>query len=258
MIERFGDGNMTDVYKIGEVVRKQKSPWWDATRQVLQHLESVEYPWSQRIVAEHTDAVDFAYIPGDTVAPDLRGFDGGETLRFIGQRIRKLHDALDGFRLTPGTDTVPWPVPPPEDAIICHNDLSPWNTVMHDGGFQGFIDWDLVSYGTREWEIAWACWRWAPIYPAGNRGKFTAEQQIERCRTFISAYGPDALDLADFINLIDRRMECALEVVEQLGAQGIPGFDRLLATGMHLSAHDDRAWLAEHRDAFREELESHQ
>lgn len=256
MIERFDDGNMADIFKIGNIVRKQKSPWWDATCQVLLHLESVGYPWSQRIVAEHAESVDFTYIHGTTIAPDLRGFTDENTLRLIGQRIRELHDALVGFRLDHGTETVPWPVSPSAETIICHNDLSPWNTVVNDGIFQGFIDWDLVSYGTREWELAWACWRWAPIYPQGERITFDAAAQMDRCSILLRAYGLDVLDLNHFVDLIDRRMECALQSVEQLGARGVPGFKQLLATGMHLSGHDDRAWLAAHLETFRAGLES--
>lgn len=255
MIERFTDGNMADVYRIGDVVRKQKGPWWDATRQILQHLGSVGYPWSQRIVQEDSDTVDFTYIAGDTVLPDLTGCESIDFLRTIGLRARELHNALDGFRLTPDTETVPWPVRPQANAIICHNDLSPWNTVVHEGEFRGFIDWDLVSYGTREWELAWMCWRWGPIYSHGERIQFTAEQQADRCRILLESYGLDAIELTGFVDMIDLRMECGLESVEQLGAQGVPGFDRLLATGMHLSAHDDRAWLKEHREVFVSQLE---
>lgn len=256
MIERFDDGNMADVYRVGDIVRKQKGTWWDATRQVLQHLESVEYPWSQRIAREEAHTVDFTFIPGETVLPDLTNYESVAFLQMIGSRARELHDALDGFQLDAGTECVPWPIPPPKNSIICHNDLSPWNIVASDGALRGFIDWDLVSYGTREWELAWMCWRWAPMYPYGSRTGFNSGDQARRCKILLEAYGLDALDLSGFADVIDRRMECALEVVEQLGAQGFPGFDRLLESGMHLSGHNDRLWLAEHRDAFRAALET--
>lgn len=255
-MERFSDGNMADVYRVGDTVHKQKGTWWDATRQVLQHLDSVEYLWSPKVISDTSETTELSFIDGETVPADLGGAGNADVLHVIGRRIRELHDALEGFRLAPGTECVPWPVQPPGDNIICHNDLSPWNTVLRDGTFSGFIDWDLVSYGTREWELAWACWRWAPIYPHGKRTRFDASDQIERCRVLLESYGLDAIDLRGFVALIDRRMECALDVVEQLGAQGVPGFDRLLETGMHLSGHDDRAWLAAHRDAFRAGIET--
>ena len=256
MMERFDDGNMADVYRLGDRVRKPKGTWWPATRQVLRYLEDAGYPHSQRITSESSDLVDFRYVDGNTISPDLHGADDDHTLIVIGTRVREMHDTLIDFRLDPGTETVPWPISPPGNNILCHNDISPWNTVMLDDEVQAFIDWDLVSFGTREWELAWMCWRWAPIYPQGERTAFSADSQAARCRTLLEAYGLDALNLDDFVALIDRRMESALEVVEQLGAQGVPGFDRLLATGMHLSGHEDRAWLAEHAPLFRSRLES--
>lgn len=251
MMERFADGNMADVYRLGNVVRKQRGVWWDATRQVLNHLESVAYPWSPRILAESDQTVDLSYIEGKTIPATLDGGSSPDLLQEIGRRTRQLHDVLDGFRLRPGSTTVSWPVAPPGDTIMCHNDLSPWNTVLKNGTFRGFIDWDLVSYGTREWELAWMCWRWAPIYPYEQRTRFDADEQLQRCRILLEAYGLDALDIRAFAYLIDRRMRCGLEVVEVLGSQGVPGFDRLLNAGMHLSGHDDRAWLAQNHRVFQ-------
>jgi hypothetical protein len=255
MEQVFTDGNMADVVRIGNRVRKQKSPWWNATRQVLNHLEQVEFRWSPRVLHEDEQFVELSFVPGETIEASLVGHDDPELLVTIGQRVRELHDALEGFELLPDTECVPWPVAPDQRLIVCHNDLSPWNTVMGGNTFQGFIDWDLVSVATREWDLAWVCWRFAPIYPGGGAPGFTARQQADRCRILLDAYGTDALDLHGFVDLIDMRMECGLESVEQLGAQGVTGFDRILASGMHLSAHDDRRWFNDHRRIYAEALE---
>lgn len=254
--ERFSDGNMADVFRVGDRVRKQRGAWWDATRQVLDHLAAEGYAWSPRVFAASDDQVELSYISGATIAAGLTGARDERTLCEMGHRARELHNALDGFRFSPGTTFVPWPVRPEDELIICHNDLSPWNSVFDNGDFRGFIDWDLVSMATREWELAWMCWRWAPIYPTGDRTDFTVTQQAERCRILLDAYGLDAIDRTGFVDLIDQRMQCAVDVVEQLGAEGVPGFDRLLATGRHLSGLDDRAWLNEHRCVFQQTIES--
>jgi hypothetical protein len=255
MEQVFSDGNMADVVRIGDRVRKQKSPWWNATRQVLSHLDQAGFLWSPRVISEDQQFADLSFIPGETMDASLVGHEDPELLVTIGKRVRELHDALEGFALLPGTDCVPWPVAPEQDLIVCHNDLSPWNTVMLGDTFQGFIDWDLVSVATREWDLAWVCWRFAPIYPSGERTRFTARQQAQRCRIVLDAYGADTIDLRGFVDLIDMRMECGVSSVEQIGAHGVPGFDRILASGMHLSALDDRRWFADHRSLFAAELE---
>lgn len=250
MIERFEDGNMADVLRIDDIVRKQRPPWWAASRQVLEYLQRVEFKWSPRIVAERDSEIDLTYVPGHTIPAGLDSYESEDWLIKVGSLAREMHDALEGFQPQPGAEFVPWPIEPKEKAILCHNDFSPWNTVVQDGEINGLIDWDLVSMGTREWELAWICWRWAPIYPLGSRTGFDAHEQARRCRILLDAYGTDRLILDGFVDLIDQRMQCAVDVVEMLGAQGVPGFDRLLTTGMHLSGHDDRAWLADHRDTF--------
>lgn len=256
MEQKFTDGNMADVIRIGDRVHKQKGPWWDATRQVLNHLEQVGNPWSPRVLGEREDTAELSFIAGETIEASLEGNMDTGLLQIIGRRIRELHDSLATFTLAGGTEVVPWPVELNDKLIVCHNDLSPWNTVMKDGEFQGFIDWDLVSVATREWDLAWACWRFAPIYPTGARINFTAREQADRCGILLDAYGRKAINLHGFVDLIDMRMDCGLESVEVLGAQGVPGFDRLLATGMHLGAHDDRDWLAANRDVFVNTIES--
>ncbi len=247
MRQVFSDGNMADVVRIGDTIHKQRGPWWDATRQTLTHLEAVNYPWSPRILAESDDTVQLTFIPGDTIDAGLTTHNDDEFLVIIGQRVRELHTALDGFRLLPGTTSVPWTPAPSDATMLCHNDLSPWNTVVREGAFAGLIDWDLVSYGTAEWELAWVCWRFAPLYPTGDRIPFSAQRQAERCATILSAYGPERLRLGTFLDVMDARMACGVDTVEILGAAGVPGFDRILSTGMHLSAIDDRRWMSEHR-----------
>lgn len=254
IIELFADGNMAEVLRIGDSVRKSRPAWWLASREVLSHLEHHGYPQSPRVLNETDTYIELGYINGETVPADLAAFEDEGILEQLGQHVRRLHDTLAGLQLLPEADYVPWAVPPPTCTILCHNDISPWNTVMLDGLIQGFVDWDLVSPGSREWELAWMCWRWAPIYPSPHRTTFSAEQQANRCITLLKAYGTDALDLDQFVNLIDRRMHCALATVEVLGAQRITGFDHLLDQGLHLSGHDDRDWLDLHRSVFESAL----
>lgn len=243
-------GNMADVIRTGDRIRKAKNPWWPATHQVLTYLDSQDWQYSPRVLAESDTMVELTYLDGETIDPSLTGFAGEQLLRQVGRAVRSLHDTLLPFHLEHGTRTVPWTPPPSRSEILCHNDLSPWNTVLKEGELVGFIDWDLVSPGSREWELAWVCWRFAPIYPTGERTSFTAAEQASRCATLLTSYGRDAVDIPHLLDEIDRRMQCGVDVVEDLGAAGVPGFDRLLASGLHLSAHDDRAWYQANRTAF--------
>lgn len=248
MEQVFSDGNMFDVVRIGDQVRKQKGTWWQASVAVLHHLERVGYEHASRVLTVDEHDLYLSYVAGETIPAYLLGFTNPAWLNDIGRQIRGLHDALHGLVLT--EETMPIPPLPDGHATVCHCDLGPWNIVVQEDRFSGFIDWDLVAMGTREWDLAYACWRWAPIYPHGGGTGHSAHKQAQRCRLLLESYGLDALNLNGLVDLIDLRMQAAIGVVDDLGSQGVPGFANLYTTGAHLGGHDDRAWLAQHREVF--------
>ena len=71
-----------------------------------------------------------------------------EALRELGALVRALYDASQGFALPDG---VTWKHPIETEVVgdiaICHNDLSPHNTMCGDGVPVTFIDWDLTTSG---------------------------------------------------------------------------------------------------------------
>lgn len=249
----FSDGNMFDVVRIGDRVRKQKSTWWQATVAVLSHLEQVGYVHSPRMLSADENNLYFSFVEGETIPADLVGYTDLAWIEEIGRQVRALHDALDGLVLI--EETMPIPPLPAGHSTVCHCDLGPWNVVVQDDLFTGFIDWDLVAMATREWDLAYACWRWAPIYPHGGATGYSAQKQAERCRLLLESYGTDKINLDGFVDLIDIRMQAAIDVVDNLGSQGVPGFTNLYESGAHLGGHDDRAWLAANRDTFIQIIE---
>ena len=47
--------------------------------------------------------------------------------------------------------------------VVCHNDLSPKNTVYSEDGSRAiaFIDWDIAAPGPRIHDLAFICWQYA-------------------------------------------------------------------------------------------------
>ena len=247
--EVFTDGNMAQVVRRGTSVFRAPAPWAEASRQVLRHLEGADFPWSPRLLGTSDVEDELSFVPGRSIPADLAGHEEESMLVQVGTAIRALHDALAGFGLAPGTAFVVIDHAPRAATILCHNDLAPSSITVFHGALAGFIDWDLVAPGAPAWDLAYAAWRFAPIYPAGRTG-FTPAGQAARVVVLLDAYGLPAGDRAGLVDLVLLRQRSAVTTVERLGRERVPGFVRLYDGGLHLSGIDDREWLESHRGEF--------
>lgn len=72
--------------------------------------------------------------------------------------MREFHDLTAGTPLAAGAE------------VVCHNDLSPKNTVYRDTGAGlspvTFIDWDIAAPGERVHDIAHVCWQYLDLGPS--------------------------------------------------------------------------------------------
>ena len=119
-----------------------------------------------------------------------------DDLAASGDLVRELHDATAGFAAPAGALWQRMVGAPADGPVICHNDLSPDNAIRTPSGLV-LVDWDLAAPGTRVWDVAWAAYRWVPLYddatcarldiPVPDRG---------RLRLLVDAYGLDAADRA--------------------------------------------------------------
>lgn len=108
--------------------------------EVLRHLEAVGYPHSPRVLGiDERNREILTYLPGVAIYRALE--HRLEDLDFVtraGAFVAELHAAL------PEHD---------DGALTLHGDLGTWN-VLVDGERWSVIDWDSISRGTAEWEVA--------------------------------------------------------------------------------------------------------
>ncbi|WUE60258.1 phosphotransferase [Streptomyces sp. NBC_00487] len=81
-----------------------------------------------------------------------------ESLVAVARLVREFHDLTVGTALAG------------EHEVVCHNDLSPKNTVYRlvSGALRpvAFIDWDLAAPGARIHDVAHVCWQYLGLGPA--------------------------------------------------------------------------------------------
>lgn len=159
-------GYVNSVVRVGDTVRRPQSPPF--VRDVLRELG--EHDWSGAPkhlgVDEHgRETLSFldGFVPWEQPhAPAVRTVAAIERAAGL---VREFHDLMADTVLADGHETV------------CHNDLSPKNTVYRDLGNGllpvAFIDWDIVAPGERVHDIAHLCWQYvglgAPDLPDDER-----------------------------------------------------------------------------------------
>lgn len=225
--ERLTGGNVSDVVRVGDTVRRPVQPWTPGVHRLLAHLEDVGYPHAPRthgVDERGREVLDF--LPGR-----MGGFpynpwlltDAG--LDAVVASIRALHHATAGLDLL---DTIGWQATVPEDLarqVVCHGDLAPYNLVLRpDGvGIVGWIDWDTACPGPRLWDLAYAAYTFVPLYAEGHDlpPELDRATRLER---FAAAAGVDRPAL---VAMVDRRLAWLIAWIEEGAAAGDPARARM-------------------------------
>jgi hypothetical protein len=220
-------GNVSEVARVGETIRRSVGPWSPAAHAVLRHLERVGFDGAPRFLGiddkgrEILSRLD-GYAPPEVDLP----FVTEERLAATARLLRELHEALNGFRLPPGVE---WDrrvgSAEGDDLPVCHLDIHPPNIVFRDGTPVGFIDWDSVGPAPRVWEIARAAWLLAPLScDARCRAKGWAEppDRLRRLRIFCEAYDLPSEDRRGFAQLVIRMAQAHSDQVRTAAQKGVP------------------------------------
>ncbi len=103
-----------------------------------------------------------SYIPG--VVPDhpRPEFVTERVLAEVSRLLRRCHEAAFELELPAG---ISWHHPelPGARTVVCHNEISPRNTVFRGRRTVAFLDWALASPAALAWALAQAAWQFVPL-----------------------------------------------------------------------------------------------
>jgi hypothetical protein len=236
-------GNVTaGVVRIGRTVRRPMGPSSTAIHAFLRHLEVEGFRGSPRILGiDRRQREVLTFHPGTTIWPDsaeLLGTD--ETLIRMASLARDFHRASATF-VPPAATWWEGSRDPEGGSMLLHGDLAPWNVVADPGGWV-IIDWDTVSPGRVEWELAYVLLTFVPLW---HNADVFDDEVVRRLALFSDVYElrQEQLNLA--LSLVPVRCRSVVKFMRERAAAGDAPFLAMVEDG------HDAHWLAgaEHVEA---------
>ncbi len=253
--ELLSGGNTTTVVRVGETVRRPVGPWTPAVHSLLNHLATVGFPGSPRVLGVDEGQEILEFVPGEVgtlsdTQPLPTWFRTQESCWSAGRWIRDFQAAQAGFAVDPAK---PWrraagsPLRPGQ--VIVHHDVSPYNTVRRQDDSLVVLDWDFARPGDPIEDLAWAAWRWVPLMAGqrwhaeyGIRDDAEVHQRQERnLAALLDGYGATQAQRRALAAAVAEQMTSHASALEDM-ARTDPAFARLVDLDYARSARLDAEW----------------
>jgi hypothetical protein len=233
--EPLPGGSVTAVVRVRDTVRRRPAARADHVHELLRWLERRGWPSAPRVLGTDgagREVLTFldGVVPWEPPPPAY--VTAPAALLRTGQLVRELHDLTAGSPLAEGCE------------VVCHNDLSPGNTVYRDAGAGlvpvAFIDWDTAAPGDRLHDVGHVCWQFAGPAPGAD-----PDVVGDRMRLVCDGY-----DLPDRGGVLDALLwwqdRCA-RGIDDAAAAGDAARARLRDAGVPAAIRAASAWVHEHR-----------
>ena len=240
-------GRVTEVLRVGDIVRRPLNHSTESMRQLLAHLERIDFEGAPRVVdTELDDTVVLTWIDG-WVPTDLEGWKlDRRALQSVGQLLRAYHDCAQGFTTEAGFEEGPQAVA--AGHIVCHGDIAPRNTVFREGRAVAFIDWDGIFVSKPMWDLGHAVWQFGPVCDDGDplvRDWPAPPNRSERIAALVGGYRLGASQARQLGDMVVEVIAGCHRSVARKAAAGIPAFVRIRDEGA-LDDLDNQRQAAEH------------
>lgn len=240
---------MTAVSRVGDTVRREVGFWTPQVHKLLLHLRAGGIQETSLPLGFDPQGREIlTFIPGivgHDPLPEI--FRTDEVLISAAQLLRRIHDATVDIAQTWQSG---WQAPAREPVeVICHGDFAPYNCVFDQGKLVGVIDFDHAHPGNREWDLAYALYRFASITdPSNPDGYGTITDQCRRVRLFCDVYG--LRDRSQIMQSIKSRLAYMADYLRQGAAKGDERMRTNIEAG-HLAIYTtDYAYLNAHHEQF--------
>lgn len=180
----------TGVVRVGQTVRRPTGPASQFTAALLDLLEQRGFAGSPRYLGRDSVGRDvLTFLPGNVPARFATWSD--VQVGAAARLLRALHEATRGSSLAG------------DQAVVCHHDPGPNNTVFQEELPIAFIDFDTAAPGHPLEDLGYLAWTWCISSKASAP---EPRAQARRVRAAADAYGLDGENRSQLISaILDRQ-----------------------------------------------------
>ena len=235
--EMLAGGNISNVYRTGDSVRRELKKDSAKIHKLLKHLESKGFKYAPKLLGIDDKGREIlTYIEGEAGNYPLKEYMwSNNVLANIAKMLRRYHDAVSDFPYS--DEWVPMVNTPYEAEVICHNDFAIYNIIFKDNKPVGIIDFDVAAPGPRLWDIAYTLYTCVPLSrlkhnPKGEEIHYDtltdANYIKDRVKLFFESYGMDG---ENFLEMVLLRLEGLCKYMIKMARDGDVAFQTMIEQG---------------------------
>ncbi|SES28636.1 Phosphotransferase enzyme family protein [Gracilibacillus ureilyticus] len=251
--EILSGGNVSNVYRSGNTVRRELKPESSKIHKLLNHLEIKGFPYAPRFIGiDEKGREILSFIEGEAGNYPLKKYMwSDDALKGIAEMLRHYHDTVSDFPIT--DDWKPIDHTPGQQEVVCHNDFAIYNIIFQHEKPAGIIDFDLAAPGPRLWDIAYTLYTCVPLSRLYHTDtgeavyynpSINADRIKERVRLFFESYGEEMKE--DYIEMVVLRLEGLCKYMKRKAEDGDTAFQKMLEEGHYEHYQADIKFIQEH------------
>ncbi|WP_088013794.1 phosphotransferase [Gottfriedia acidiceleris] len=239
--EMLAGGNVSNVYRSGDTVRRELKPESPKIHNLLKHLENKGFSYAPKFLGiDEKGREILSFIEGEAGNYPLKEYMWSDSVLIeIAKMLRLYHDSVSDFSFDHSwqpLDNTPQPF-----EVLCHNDFAPYNTIFNDEKPVGIIDFDVAAPGPRLWDIAYILYTWVPL---SRFSVLPTDSTKQRVRLFFDSYGLEITE--DWLNMVLLRLEGLCKYMKRKASEGDVTFQKMIDEG-HLEHYQkDIEFIQEH------------
>lgn len=247
-------GNVSNVYRIGDTVRRDLKTEGTKIHMLLKHLENKGYKSAPMFFGVDEKGREIlSFIEGEAGHYPLKEYMwSNNTLKDIAIMLRLYHDAVSDFPLS--DEWKPMDQTPDKMEVICHNDFAIYNIIFNHKKPVGIIDFDMAAPGPRLWDIVYTLYTCVPlsrlyhtetgeaVYYKSSRDATRIKQRVQ---LFFESYG--MVDLKEgFLEIVLLRLQALRQTMLQKASEGNLAFQQMIDRGELDHYQKDIHFIQEH------------